>query len=252
MKLKGKVSIVTGGGQGIGYAISLRFAREGSYIVIPDIDADKAKKTCEAIKEGGGTAIFLKTDVTKPIEVEEMINKAIKEFGKINILVNNAGNRSITPLMEISDEEWDSMIRLNLTSVFLCSQRAIPYLEKEEGRIINISSIGGLAGFSNRASYCAAKAGVINLTRAMAIELASRKINVNCIAPGITLTPLTAHYATGHDSDSMAMRTMLNTIPLGRWGKPEEIAAAAVFLVSDEAEYITGITLPVDGGWSAR
>ena len=252
MKLKGKVSIVTGGGQGIGYAICLRFAREGSYIVIPDIDAGKAKKTCEAINEGGGTAIFLKTDVTKPIEVEEMINKAVKEFGKINILVNNAGNRSITPLTEISDEEWDSMIRLNLTSVFLCSQRAIPYLEKEGGRIINISSIGGLAGFSNRASYCAAKAGVINLTRAMAIELASKKINVNCIAPGITLTPLTAHYATGLDSDSMAMRTMLNIIPLGRWGKPEDIAAAAVFLVSDEAEYITGITLPVDGGWSAR
>jgi NAD(P)-dependent dehydrogenase (short-subunit alcohol dehydrogenase family) len=252
MKLKNRVAIVTGGGQGIGYAIGGRYAQEGCSVVFADIDPAKAQKAAEEVKREGGEATAVKADVTKPREVDGMIEAALQKFGKIDILVNNAGNRPITPFLETSDEEWDYMIRLNLSSVFYCSRRAVPYLEKEQGKIINMASIGGLSGYANRASYCAAKAGVINLTRAMAVELAPKKIRVNCISPGVTLTPLTAHYATAQDADSLAMMNLLNSVPARRWGKPEDIAAAALFLASDEAGYILGVMLPVDGGWSAR
>jgi len=251
MRLKGKVSVITGGGQGIGYATCLRFAKEGSFVAIADINAKKGKKSCEAVKRKGGKAIFIETDVTKPDEVRRMIDKTLQAFGRISILVNNAGTRPITPFTEITDKEWDSIIRLNLTSVFLCSRAAVPYLAKDRGKIINISSISGLLGSANRATYCASKAGVINLTRTMAVELSVKKINVNAIAPGIISTPLTAHYTSTKDRDSIAMKKLISAVPLGRWGKPEEIAAAAVFLASDDAKYITGIILPVDGGWTA-
>lgn len=252
MKLKDKVAIVTGGGQGIGFAIGSRYAREGCSVIFADINSKNVQRAVEEVKKEGGEAMAVSADVTKPQDVDGMIEASFRKYGRIDILVNNAGNRPITSFLETSDEEWDYMIRLNLSSVFYCSRRAVPYLEKEHGKIINMASIGGLRGFNNRASYCAAKAGVVNLTKAMAIELAPKKIRVNCIAPGVTLTPLTAHYATAQDADSMVMMNLLNSLPAGRWGEPKDIAAAALFLASDESEYILGITLSVDGGWSAR
>ena len=250
MKLKGKVSIITGAAQGIGYAICSRFAKEGSRVVIADINADNGRKACELVKKDGGDAIVIKADVTKSNEVKNMIQQTIQNFGKLNILVNNVGTRLVTPFTEVTDEEWDYIIRLNLTSVFLCSREAVPYLEKERGKIINIASLAGITCIPNRAPYCASKGGVIVLTRAMSVELASKQITVNCIAPGGTLTNLTAQYMIKDDADSIAMRKRWeSTIPLGRPAKPEDHAAAAVFLASDDADYITGITLPVDGGW---
>lgn len=250
VKLKGKVSIITGAAQGIGYAICSRFAKEGSRVVIADSNADKARKACELVKKDGGDAVVIKADVTKSNEVKNMIQQTIQKFGKLNILVNNVGTRLVTPFTEITDEEWDYIIRVNLTSVFLCSREAVPHLEKERGKIINIASLAGITCVPNRAPYCAAKGGVIVLTRAMAVELASKRITVNCIAPGATLTNLTAQYMTKEDADSIAMkRRWESAIPLGRPANPEDHAAAAVFLASDDADYITGITIPVDGGW---
>jgi len=253
MKLKDKVAIITGAGSGIGEGTAIRFAQEGARIVIPDIDGEKAERTAEKVRQLGQQALPLQVDVAKSTEVDAMVEKVKSTFGPINILVNNAGIRYPTALLDLSEEEWNRTLAVNLTGIFLCTQRVAREMIKDQiaGSIINISSIAAYKAVRNRAAYCASKGGVISFTRVAALELADKNIRVNAIAPGIIDTPLTAHYKTSMEEDSQAMRAFLANVPLGRWGQPADIAAAALFLASDEASYVTGTTLIVDAGMMA-
>jgi len=244
MKLKDRVAIVTGGGAGIGEATCLRFALEGARVVVADVDLAGAEKVANQIKEKGGQAIPFKVDVRVPAEVTNMVGAAIKDFGTLDILVNNAGINRDAIAKRMTEEQWDLVLDVNLKGTFLCCQAAsVPMMEKKYGRIINTSSIGSL-GNIGQANYSASKAGVIGLTKTLALELAKYNINVNCIAPGATRTQMTA----GIPPDIAAK--FKDGIPLRRFAEPAEIANAHVFFASEEASYITGQVLFVDGGIS--
>lgn len=254
MRLKDKVAIVTGAGSGIGQGIALRFAREGAQVVVAELDEQKGKATAAKIQEMEGEAFVVPTHVARVQDVEAMVDKTLERFGRIDALINNAGIRYAAPILEMRDDEWQNTIDTNLTGVFFCLRRVAREMVKGrvEGAIVNIASIGGMRGIHSRAAYCATKAGVILLTQVAALEFAPYKIRVNAIAPGLIETPLTARYLTGTDPDSRMMAERLAaTIPLGRWGQPADIAAAALYLISDEAAYVTGTTLVVDAGLTA-
>lgn len=247
MKLKGKISLVTGAGQGIGRAIALIFAKEGASVIVNDIDLDKAAAVAEEINASGGRAIPVKADVSQSEEVSNMVAEALKHFGRIDILVNNAGIQTDSPFLDLSEEEWQRVIDVNLKGVFLCSQTVAKEMVKHrKGKIINISSIHQSIPRRNRAHYDASKAGIEILTKDMALELASYKINVNCIAPGAIATPMNKDILDSPEG----IAEMNSKIPWGRMGKPEEVAQVALFLASDEADYIIGSTIYIDGGLS--
>lgn len=247
MKLKGKVSIVTGAGQGIGKAIAITFAREGSYVVVNDIDLDKAASVAKEIEGFGGKAIAVKADVSQNEEVRDMVAETIRNFGRIEILVNNAGIQTTAPFLELSEEEWCRVIDVNLKGVFLCSQTVAREMIKQEGgKIINISSVHQSVPRYNRAHYDASKAGVAMLTKDMALELAKYNIKVNCIAPGAIATPMNEDILKSPEK----MAIIKSMIPLARMGEPEEVAQLALYLASDEADYITGTIVEIDGGLS--
>lgn len=254
MNLKDKVAVVTGAGSGIGEGIALRFAREGAKVVIAELDEQKGKSTATKIQGMKGEALVVPTNVARVEDVNAMVDKTLEAFSRIDVLVNNAGIRHASPIVEMPDEEWHSTLATNLTGVFFCLRRVAREMVKGgvKGAIVNIASIGGIVGFRNRAPYCAAKAGVILLTQVAALELAPHQIRVNAIAPGLIETPLTARYLTATDEDSRMMAEKLAaSIPLGKWGQPSDIAAAALYLASDEAAYVTGTTLTVDAGVTA-
>ena len=253
MERNGKVAIVTGSGQGIGRAIALELARTGAKLVLAEIRKDTMEKVENEIKEIGAEVLPVQTDVSKWQDAERMAKRVGERFGRIDILVNNAG---VSPkgkggvrlgILDIGDEDWDDVMNVNLKGVFNCSKAVIPFMIKQRsGKIVNIGSISGLTGGSGgspaAASYCASKAGAICLTKALAMELAPYHINVNVIAPGRVMTEMFKV------TSSEVNEQMKRNTPLGRFGKPEEIAKAVVFLVSDGADFITGETLVVDGG----
>jgi NAD(P)-dependent dehydrogenase (short-subunit alcohol dehydrogenase family) len=243
--LDNKIAIVTGGGGGIGGAIVQRFAREGAKIAVADIDASMAKSCAAQIANQGFEAIPITADVTNKKSVQQMVQAALDRWGRIDILVNVAGGAQIKPVVEITESDWDHIINMNLKSVFLCSQAVIPTMTKQQyGKIVSISSIYGFTGNATRASYAAAKAGVAVFTKSLALEVVSHGINVNAIAPGRILTDrVRGHYSEAEWSERVEL------IPMKRAGTPEEIASAAVFLVTDENNYITGQTLHVNGAW---
>jgi 3-oxoacyl-[acyl-carrier protein] reductase len=245
LKLKGKVAIVTGSGQGIGKEIILAFAKEGSKVVISDI-TDKIYEVAEEVKKLGQEALAVKCDVTKPEEVKNMIETTLKKFGKIDILVNNAGIFPFKPFTEITEQDWDKVINVNLKGTFNCTKAVLPTMIKQKyGKIINISSIAGtIVGFTQLTHYCASKAAIVGFTRALALEVAQHGINVNAIAPGPIETPGTQ--ALGKEIHEQIKKA----IPLARWGKPEEIATLAVFLASDDSNFITGQCIVADGGYT--
>ena len=244
MRLKDRVAIVTGGGAGIGEATSLRFAQEGAKVVVADVDMAAAQKVVDKIKEKGGQAIPFKVDVRVMAEVTNMVGAAIKGFGTLDIIVNNAGINRDAIAKRMTEEQWNIVLDVNLKGTFLCCQAAsVPMMEKKYGRIINTSSIGSL-GNIGQANYSASKAGVIGLTKTLALELAKYNINVNCVAPGATMTQMTA----GIPPDIAAK--FKDGIPLKRFADPAEIASAHVFFASEEASYVTGQVLFVDGGIS--
>jgi 3-oxoacyl-[acyl-carrier protein] reductase len=255
MLLKDKVAIVTGAGSGIGQGIAMRFATEGAKVVVAELDQRKAAATAAQIAETTRSeALAIPTNVARLEDVNAMVTKTLERFGRIDVLVNNAGIRFASPIVEMSDEEWHNTLATNLTGPFFCLRRVASEMIKSgvEGAIVNIASIAGLRGFLNRAAYGVTKAGVINLTQVAALELAPKRIRVNAIAPGLINTPMTERYANPKDPDSQMMaQKFVATVPLGRWGKPTDIAAAATFLASDEADYITGTTLVVDAGLTA-
>lgn len=244
MILKDKVAIITGGGQGIGEGIAKKMFDEGAKIVVSDINEENAKKVVLEIDPNGINAIAIKCDVSKKEDVENLINKTIAHFGELNILVNNAGIFPYKPFLEIEEEDWNKVLDINLKSVFLTSKASAEVM-KEGSKIVSISSIASIVGFEGLTHYCASKGGVNGLTRALALELASKKININAVAPGAIRTP-------GASPDQDSLNKLLSTIPINRIGEPEDIANAVVFLASDKANYITGQVLVVDGGYILR
>ena len=244
-RFKGKVAIVTGGGSGLGEAMALRFAKEGARVAIPDINLDAAQRVQREIGASGGKALAMKTDVSRAEDVKAMVKQIIEGLGKIDILVNNAGVVARAPLLEIPEEEWDRELAVDLRGVYLCIKYVAPEMIKAgKGKIVNISSVAGLQGFVAPA-YTAAKGGVVALTRIMAGELAPHKININSVCPGFCATPMNKALR-----ETEVGEMIRNKIPLGRWGTPKDIAATVCFLASDEADYITGVSLAVDGGLS--
>ncbi len=245
-QLKNKVAVVTGAGQGIGLGIALALAGEGCNVVIGDIDLAGAKEVATEAEKLGVEAISVACDVSKKGEVDNLFAETIKKFGRLDILVNNAGIFPFVAFADMKEADWDKVMMVNLKSVFLCSEAAIKEM-KTGGKIVNISSIASLVGFEGLVHYCASKGGINGFTRALALELAGKKINVNAVAPGAIETPGASAGATEESK-----KGTISMIPWGRMGTPDDIAQAVVFLSSDKADYITGQVLVVDGGWTLR
>ncbi len=246
MRFTGKSTIVTGAGAGLGRAIALRFAAEGALVTVADIDPARAAAVVAEIEAAGGRAIPVGADISKPADVASMVGAGVDAFGRLDILVNNAGVRVIVPFLEQSLEQWQWMLDVMLTGPMLCSQAAIPEMLKVgRGKIVNVGSVTGIIGLTKRAAYAAAKAGLHGLTRALAYELSSQGIWVNAVAPGLLETPMN----TAYFQDEQFMQLVKRELPVGRLGKPDEIASVVLFLASDESDFVSGATWNVDGGW---
>ena len=248
MRLKDKVAIITGAASGIGKATAKIFAEHGAKVVVADIDGDGGNQTVTDIQGASNEAIYVKTDVTIKADTEQMVAQTVKSYGKLDILFNNAGIAMRLPVAELSEEDWHRCLDVNLTGVFLCAKAAIPEMQKNGGgSIINMSSIYGIVGADVRAAYVASKGAVTNLTRGMALDYAEDNIRVNCICPGFVETPLVA----GVVKNPEEYQKLANKHPMRRLGQPEEIAYGALYLASDESAFVTGIALPIDGGYTA-
>lgn len=244
--LSEKVAIVTGGSRGLGKAMALGLANAGAHIVISDLL--DTKETVSLIKDIGRESIGLKVDVTKSTDIDMMVKETLNQFYNIDILVNNAGIVKSAPTESMNEEDWNKIISVNLTGEFLCAQAVGNQMIKQKhGRIINIASVAGMLGSAQSAAYCASKAGIILLTKTLAIEWGKYGINVNAICPGVFLTDMTESYL----KDPGFAQMMKTRVPLNRHGQPEELAGVVVFLASKASTYITGHTLVVDGGWTA-
>ncbi len=242
--MDGRVAVVTGGARGIGRAIAEKLATQGASVVIADMLVDLAKKTAEEISQlTSKKALFTQLNVTDGKSAAEMVDRTLAEYGRLDILVNNAGITRDTLILRMEEADWDAVLDVNLKGAFNCSKAVLRSMMKQRyGRIINISSVSGQAGQAGQTNYSASKAGLIGFTKALAREVASRQITVNAVAPGFIPTSLT------NDLSDDLKKSILGATPIGRMGKPEEIAAAVAFLASEEAAYITGQVLAVDGG----
>ena len=250
--LAGKVAFITGAGQGIGRATAVLFAKQGAAVGLLDITADSVRAVAEEITSEGGRALALEGDVSRKAEVEQAIAETNRQLGGLDVLVNNAGVTLTRPFVETSAEDIDHLVAVNLKGVIYASQAAIPFMvEAEGGAIVHDASNAGLVGRPWQSVYGATKAGIVSLTKSMALSLARDNIRVNCICPGSIDTPmLRSALASSGDFEGNWHKTEL-VIPLGRIGAPDDIAAATLFLASDAARYITGVALPVDGGRTA-
>lgn len=244
MKLQGKFAIVTGGTRGIGRATAELLAQQGADVLIAARSLEQAQATAREIAEISGRQVIpVAVDVSSPESAKAMVEKAMATFGRIDILINNAGVTRDTLIMRMEESDWDYVLDINLKGTFNCSKAVVRQMLKQRyGRIINVSSVAGLMGNAGQTNYSASKAGVIGFSKALARELASRQITVNVVAPGFVPTALTNDLPEELKTESLKM------IPLGRWGKPEEVAYAIAFLASDQAGYITGQVLSIDGG----
>ena len=249
MRFENTGVLITGAGSGIGRAASLAFAAEGAAIAAADLRLEAAQATAGAVEELGRTAVALQVDVTQPDSVRAMVEQVVAGLGSLDVLINSAGVREIVPFLDLPAEEWMKVIGTNLTGTFLCSQAVARHLiaQNKSGKIINLSSVAGLVGVPNRAAYVASKHGVVGLTKEMGMELADKHIQVNAIAPGVVETAMTAGYFDKPD----IVASLKKAHPAGRWAQPEEIAKLMLFLASDDADFITGATIPIDGGFVA-
>ena len=245
MRLQDKSAVITGAASGIGRAIALKFVHEGAAVMAADLDGKAVMSLADEIEADGGSAIGIGADITKRAEIDAMVAAAIERFGRIDVLVNNAGSRIIKPFLEHTEEDWRRMLDVNLTGHFLCCQAVIPHmLEAGSGRVINMASIASYVGRPNRAGYVAAKGGLLSLTRALAADMAGKNVTVNALAPGMIASPLNRDFA----EDQVLGEAWKTENLAGRWGEPEDVAGVATFLASDDAGFITGETITVDGG----
>jgi 3-oxoacyl-[acyl-carrier protein] reductase len=244
MDFTGRIAVVTGSSRGLGRAIALKLARLGAGVVVNyQKNAAAAEEVAAEIKASGGQALTVQADVSKAEDVERLIRQTVEAYGRLDILVNNAGTTRDTLLMRMTEEDWDLVLDCDLKSAYLCTKAAMrPMMKQRYGRIVNIASVAGLAGNAGQANYSAAKAGLIGFTKAVAREVGSRNITVNAVAPGLVPTDLTSSLP------EELKAAMLQQTPLGRFGTAEDVANAVAFLASDEAGYITGQVLSVDGG----
>jgi 2-deoxy-D-gluconate 3-dehydrogenase len=250
MRVSGKTALVTGAGSGLGRSIALALAEAGADVAVTELPGriENARVVAASIRAMGRTALVVKLDVTSVKNIQRAVDAVVKGFSRIDILVNNAGINVPKQALDVTEDDWDLILDVNLKGVFFCAQAVgREMVRRGSGKIINIASQNGVVGYYDRAAYCSSKAGVVNLTRVLAIEWAEHQINVNAVAPTFVLTPLTEKmFANPSFSNEIHRR-----IPLGRLGKPEDIVGAVVFLASPAADLITGHTLLVDGGWTA-
>jgi 3-oxoacyl-[acyl-carrier protein] reductase len=248
MRLKNKVAIVTGGGSGIGRGVCLAYAREGALVVVADMNFEGAKETVEQIEVAGRQGLAIQTDVSDPAQVTAMVAAAHSAFGRIDVLFNGAGITAPASLLNTTVEQWDRIITVNLRGQFLCLQAAARIMvEQGHGKIINVTSILGSQGRVNRGAYGASKAGIISLTQTAAVELGPLGVYANAIAPGSIETPM----VKSAPSTPEETQRKLASIPLRRRGDPDDLTGPAIFLASDESDYVTGIVMTVDGGFTA-
>jgi len=249
MQLTGKVALITGGASGIGRATSLLFAREGATVVIADLNAQAGQVVVNEIAQAGGRAFLESTDVSNANDCRRVVDSTLREFGKIDILFNNAGIIRRATVLDLSEEDWDRVMAVNVKSIFLLSREVIPHMQKTGGgSIINTASGWGLSGGAKAAVYCASKGAVVLLTKAMAVDHGPQNIRVNCICPGDTATGMLRSEAQQLGEANDRFLTEAAKRPLGRVGTPEEIARAALYLASDASSFVTGTALVVDGG----
>jgi len=243
LALEGKVALITGGARGIGREIAMLFANKGANIAICDVNLEEAQKTAKEIEDLGRQGIAFKADVTSSSQVQDMADKILDKFNKIDILINNAGITKDNLLLRMSEEDWDKVIAVNLKGTFICTKIVSRIMLKQRsGKIVNLASIIGIMGNAGQANYAASKAGIIGLTKSAAKELASRNICVNAIAPGFIMTDMTAKLP------EEVQKKMLSMIPLARFGEAKDVADLALFLSSESSSYITGQVIQVDGG----
>jgi len=254
-RLDKKIALITGGGSGIGRSSALAFAREGAKVIVSDVDSEGGKETVRMIQAAGGTAVFVKADVSKAAEVEELVKKGVETYGRLDCALNNAGIQGdIKQTAECSQENWDRIIAINLTGVWLCMKYEIPYmLQQRSGAIVNTASNFGLVGSIGMPAYAASKHGVLGLTKTAALEYAKAGIRVNAVCPGPTQTPLVDRILNAQPQiANQIVEAIKAREPLGRMGQPEEIAEAVVWLCSEAASFVTGAALAVDGGFVAQ
>ncbi len=258
MRLKDKVVVLTGAASGIGRSTAILFAKEGAIQIISDINEVGLKETYEMIKDGQENTIFMKVDVTKPAEVKDMIDTTIKKYGKIDILICNAGVVRVGPIEDFPDEDYDLLIDVNLKGTYYTCKYAIPYFKNQKfGSIITLASVAAHIGQVNHANYCSTKAGILGFTRALALDLAPYGVRVNSVSPGATDTPMlqgdVAKQARDRGVDyNMVKKEFEEEGVMGRWARPEEIATGILYLATNDSSYMTGADLRLDGGWTTR
>ncbi len=248
--MRGKVAVVTGGASGIGRAAARAFAREGARVVVADVLEDAGRETVRLIREAGGEAVFVRTDVSRPADVQAMVEETVRQFGRLDYAFNNAGIEGVmAPTADCPEDNWNRVMAVNLTGVWLCMKHEIPQMLRQGGgAIVNTASVAGLVGFANMPAYCASKGGIIQLTRTAALEYARANIRVNAVCPGVIRTPMVERVIAANPQVE-AQLTALE--PVGRMGTPEEVAEAVVWLCSDAASFVTGHAMVVDGGFVA-
>jgi NAD(P)-dependent dehydrogenase (short-subunit alcohol dehydrogenase family) len=256
-RLDNKIAIVTGAGSGIGREIALLYAKQGANVVAADVNLEAASAVVEEIAHDGGTANAQRMNVADEEEVKVAINATIERYGRLDILVNNAGISSVGNILETSAEEFDRVMAVNLRGVFLCSKYAVAHMVAQEpagGILVNIASVAGMIGIDRRAAYSTSKGGVIALTRSVAMDFVGQGIRANAICPGTVHTPFVEGYLERNFADRKdeVRRQLHARQPIGRMGRPDEIATAALYLASDEAAFVTGSAFVIDGGWTAR
>ena len=251
-RLAGKSALISGGGTGIGQAIALAFAREGAQVAVAGRRKEKLDETLHLLQQAGCSALALECDVTKAADTQRVVKSAEDAFGKVNVLVNNAGALSVSTVENITEEDWDRVMATNVKGPFLMSRAALPSMRRAGGgSIINVGSVLGIVAIRDRAAYCASKGGVSMLTKAMALDHAHDNIRVNCVCPSIVESDMTRNLFAETEVGQQARESRLASIPLGRFGKPADIAGLAVFLASEESSWMTGTVIPVDGGVTA-